>query len=207
MFKHRQRLRRLCPQQRRQRALRGSSPRVGKGALPNGRVTAPISKQGDSKFMKAFETFETPTATRVNYMNADYGLKSWLLTKDHKRIALLYLGSISAFFFIGGSTHVHSARAADTARRLFSRPRLTTRCSRSTDHHDLFLLIRRDRPRSEIFWSNEYGAKDLAFPRINLLSWYIYLLAGLSRFRVAGRRVVRVGLFMLRTAQLFQTLM
>src|SRR5512132_2120831 len=52
--------------------------------------------------MKAFETFETPAAARVNYINARYGLKSWLLTKDHKRIALLYLGSVTFFFFIGG---------------------------------------------------------------------------------------------------------
>ena len=52
--------------------------------------------------MKAFETFETPAAARVNYINAQYGLKSWLLTKDHKRIALLYLGSISFFFMVGG---------------------------------------------------------------------------------------------------------
>jgi len=28
---------------------------------------------------------------RVNYLNADYGIKSWLLTTDHKRIAILYL--------------------------------------------------------------------------------------------------------------------
>ena len=44
--------------------------------------------------MKAFESFEHHRR-RVNYINAQYGLKSWLLTKDHKRIALLYLGSIT----------------------------------------------------------------------------------------------------------------
>jgi len=43
-----------------------------------------------------------PTAPTLNYLNKGYGLKSWLLTKDHKRIALLYLGSITFFFFIGG---------------------------------------------------------------------------------------------------------
>src|SRR5262245_30063060 len=37
----------------------------------------------------------------TNYLNAEYGIKSWLLTKDHKRIALLYMGGISFFFFIG----------------------------------------------------------------------------------------------------------
>ena len=48
------------------------------------------------------EEFELPPPSKVNYLNAQYGLKSWLLTKDHKRIALLYLGSITFFFFIGG---------------------------------------------------------------------------------------------------------
>src|ERR1700689_4554924 len=38
-----------------------------------------------------------------NYLNADYGWKSWLFTTDHKRIALLYLFSITAFFFVGGA--------------------------------------------------------------------------------------------------------
>ena len=38
----------------------------------------------------------------ANYLNVDYGWKSWLFTTDHKRIALLYLFSITAFFFVGG---------------------------------------------------------------------------------------------------------
>ena len=38
----------------------------------------------------------------LNYLNNGHGLASWLLTRDHKRIALLYLASITAFFFIGG---------------------------------------------------------------------------------------------------------
>ena len=40
---------------------------------------------------------------RENYLNASHGLKSWLLTKDHKRIGLLYLATITLFFFIGGA--------------------------------------------------------------------------------------------------------
>ena len=42
------------------------------------------------------------TAGRTNYLNADYGVRSWLLTVDHKRIALLYLMSITVMFVIGG---------------------------------------------------------------------------------------------------------
>ena len=43
-----------------------------------------------------------PVETREHYLNADYGIRSWLLTVDHKRIALLYLASITLFFFLGG---------------------------------------------------------------------------------------------------------
>jgi cytochrome c oxidase subunit 1 len=39
---------------------------------------------------------------RLHYLNVSYGIKSWLLTTDHKRIAWLYLLSITFFFFIGG---------------------------------------------------------------------------------------------------------
>src|SRR5215467_6397689 len=39
---------------------------------------------------------------RENYLNKHYGVGSWLFTTDHKRIALLYLLSITFFFFIGG---------------------------------------------------------------------------------------------------------
>src|SRR5208282_1754368 len=42
------------------------------------------------------------TPERENYLNQEYGIRSWLLTTDHKRIALLYLMSITFFFFIGG---------------------------------------------------------------------------------------------------------
>src|SRR5256885_2848616 len=39
---------------------------------------------------------------KENYLNKEYGVGSWLFTTDHKRIALLYLISITFFFFIGG---------------------------------------------------------------------------------------------------------
>src|SRR5580765_191302 len=45
---------------------------------------------------------DTTATSTLNYLNDGHGLKSWLLTKDHKRIALLYLGSITAFFALGG---------------------------------------------------------------------------------------------------------
>jgi cytochrome c oxidase subunit I len=123
----------------------------------------------------------TPTDERINYLNASYGLKSWLLTKDHKRIALLYLGSVTLFFLLGGLyamairlellTPQGDLVESNTYNKLF------------TQHGILmifFFLI----PSIPAVLGNflvpiMIGAKDLAFPRINLLSWYIYLIGGI----------------------------
>src|SRR6185437_788978 len=47
-------------------------------------------------------TAAATTGEREHYLNAGYGIRSWLFTTDHKRIALLYLISVTFFFFIGG---------------------------------------------------------------------------------------------------------
>jgi cytochrome c oxidase subunit I len=116
-----------------------------------------------------------------NYLNAGYGIKSWLLTRDHKRIALLYLMSITFFFFIGGFlallirlellTPSGDLVQADTYNKLF------------TMHGQVmvfFFLI----PAVPAVLGNflipiMIGARDLAFPRVNLLSWYLYIGGGL----------------------------
>ncbi len=117
---------------------------------------------------------------RETYLNKEYGIKSWLLTVDHKRIALLYLMGITFFFFIGGFfallirlellTPAGDLVQADTYNKLF------------TMHGQVmvfFFLI----PAVPAVLGNflipiMIGAKDLAFPRINLLSWYLYMIAG-----------------------------
>src|SRR2546422_2629244 len=131
--------------------------------------------------MKAIETFETPSAARVNYINAQYGLKSWLLTKDHKRIALLYLGSISFFFFIGGlyAMFIRLELLTPQGDLLSS----TTYNKVFTQHGIImvffFLIPSIPATLGNFLVPLMIGAKDLAFPRINLLSWYIYLLGGI----------------------------
>src|SRR6478736_3931700 len=118
---------------------------------------------------------------RKNYINAEHGIRSWLFTTDHKRIALLYLLSITAFFFMGGFfallirlellTPAGDLLLPDTYNKAF------------TMHGQImvfFFLI----PSIPAVLGNflvpiMIGAKDLAFPRINLLSWYIYIIAGI----------------------------
>jgi len=131
--------------------------------------------------MKAIESFEIPAPPKVNYINAQYGLKSWLLTKDHKRIALLYLGSITFFFFIGGLyammirlellTPQGDLLQSATYNKVFTQ-------------HGIIMIFFFLIPSIPAVLGNflvpmMIGAKDLAFPRINLLSWYIYLLGGM----------------------------
>jgi len=121
------------------------------------------------------------TAEREHYLNKDYGIRSWLLTTDHKRIALLYLASITFFFFIGGFfallirlellTPAGDLVQADTYNKLFTMHGMVM---------VFFFLI----PSIPAVLGNflvpmMIGAKDLAFPRINLLSWYLYIIAGI----------------------------
>jgi cytochrome c oxidase subunit 1 len=115
----------------------------------------------------------------TNYINAHYGIKSWLLTRDHKRIALLYLGSITLFFMLGGIyammirlellTPANDLFVPATYNKLFTQ-------------HGIIMIFFFLIPSIPAVLGNflvplMIGAKDLAFPRINLLSWYLYIIA------------------------------
>src|SRR5438552_778050 len=119
-----------------------------------------------------------PPAPPENYLNAAYGVKSWLLTTDHKRIAILYLISITLMFFIGGA-------AATLIRLQLMTPeselvRIETYNKLFTMHGVImvffFLIPSIPAVLGNFFVPMMIGAKDLAFPRLNLLSWYIYLI-------------------------------
>ena len=116
-----------------------------------------------------------------HYLNEARGIKSWLLTTDHKRIALLYLFSITAFFFLGGFFALlirlqlliptGMLMSADAYNKVF------------TMHGVImvffFLIPSIPATLGNFLVPIMIGAKDLAFPKINLLSWYIYVLGGL----------------------------
>src|SRR5882724_1870667 len=127
------------------------------------------------------ESFEVPAPSKVNYLNAQYGLKSWLLTRDHKRIALLYLGSVSLFFFIGGIYAMLIRLELLTPQSDLLSP--TTYNKTFTQHGIImiffFLIPSIPATLGNFLVPMMIGAKDLAFPRINLLSWYIYIVAGI----------------------------
>src|ERR1700676_3662861 len=116
-----------------------------------------------------------------HYLNDGYGVWSWLLTRDHKRIGLLYLAAITAFFFIGGAmavvirlelaTPVGDLVSDETYNKLFTM-------------HGVMMVFFFLIPVIPAVLGNflvpiMIGARDLAFPRLNLASWYIYILGGL----------------------------
>lgn len=116
-----------------------------------------------------------------HYLNETYGLRSWLLTKDHKRIALLYLMSVSVFFAIGGLMAVLIRLELATPQGDVFQPDIYNRLF--TMHGIVmvfFFLI----PAIPAVLGNflipiMIGAKDLAFPKLNLASWYIYNAGGI----------------------------
>jgi cytochrome c oxidase subunit 1 len=117
----------------------------------------------------------------ADYLHQEHTLRSWFFTTDHKRIALLYLASITAFFILGAIaaglvrlslvTPDGSIFTNDTYNKLF------------TLHGVImvwFFLI----PSIPATFGNfliplMIGAKDLAFPRLNLLSWYVFMTGAL----------------------------
>jgi len=122
----------------------------------------------------------TAALPKRNYLNAEHGLLSWLLTGDHKRIAMLYLISITGFFFLGGAfaglvrlellTPAGDLLAADTYNKMFTMHGIVMIF--------LFLVPLVPATLGNFLIPIMIGARDLAFPKINLLSWYLYLIGG-----------------------------
>ncbi len=127
--------------------------------------------------MSAVVAAREPQLPKEHYLNADYGVRSWLFTIDHKRIALLYLASVTFMFFLGGMyaaairlelvTPPGDMFSSETYNKLF------------TGHGVLmvffFLIPTIPGVLGNFLIPLMIGAKDLAFPRINLLSWYCYM--------------------------------
>jgi cytochrome c oxidase subunit I len=123
----------------------------------------------------------TVLAPPRHYLNDGFGVKSWLLTRDHKRIALLYLATITFFFFIGGAfavmirldlaTPAGDLVSDDTYNKLFTMHGIVMVF--------FFLIPSIPATLGNFFVPLMIGAKDLAFPKLNLASWYIYVLGGL----------------------------
>ncbi len=121
------------------------------------------------------------TMPEKHYLNEKTGWKSWLFTLDHKRIGILYLYGIMAAFLIGGVFAMlvrlellHPGRDlmdAKTYNQFFTLHGAVM----------IFLFIIPSIPAAlgNFILPQMLGAKDVAFPKLNLASWYIYVVGAL----------------------------
>jgi len=116
----------------------------------------------------------------MSFLDDGHTLRSWFLTTDHKRIAILYAVTVTAFFFVGGAAAtLIRLELATPAADLVSH---TTYNKLFTAHGVimvwLFLIPSMPSILGNFLLPLMIGARDLAFPRLNLLSWYLYLAGG-----------------------------
>src|SRR5207248_4214950 len=119
-------------------------------------------------------------AIEASYLADGYSLRSWLATHDHKRIGILFAIAITVFFFIGGAaatmirlelaTPGGDLVSAEAYNRLF------------TLHGVImvwfFLIPSIPATLGNFLVPLMIGARDLAFPRLNITSWYLFMLGG-----------------------------
>src|SRR5947207_5439587 len=119
-------------------------------------------------------------AAPANYLNINLGVRSWFLTTDHKRIGILYLWTILVFFVIASV-----AAALMRIELLTPQGDLVT----SETYNELFtihgvlmvwffLIPSIPAVLGNFVLPMMIGARDVAFPKLNLLSWYIFIGGG-----------------------------
>jgi cytochrome c oxidase subunit 1 len=131
--------------------------------------------------MTTLDYIPATSEPREHYLNISHKVKSWLLTVDHKRIGILYLIVITMFFLVGGAfaalarmelmTPKGDLMSAETYNKVFSM-------------HGIIMIFFFLIPSIPATLGNflvplMIGARDLAFPRLNLLSWYVFMAGGL----------------------------
>jgi cytochrome c oxidase subunit 1 len=120
------------------------------------------------------------TRPKLNYLNNGTTLKSWLLTKDHKRIAIMYLITVTFFFMMGG---IYAATIRLELLTPASDLVETGTYNKVFTQHGILMIFFFLIPAIPAVLGNflipiMIGAKDLALPRVNLISLYIYWIGG-----------------------------
>lgn len=119
-------------------------------------------------------------ASGENYLNHEKGLWSWLTTVDHKRIGLMYMAVIMVFFLVGGIAALLLRLELFKSGALFD----GNTYNQILTYHGavmVFMVIVPGIPAilGNFFLPIHIGAKDVAFPKLNLASWYVFMLGAL----------------------------
>lgn len=123
----------------------------------------------------------TAHSSDVNYINEFKGLKSWLTTLDHKRIGLMYMISVLFFFLVGGIFALLIRMELFHPGGSFLTPDQYNQVMTYHGAIMVFMVIIPGIPAilGNFFLPLQIGAKDVAFPRLNLASWYVFMAGAL----------------------------
>jgi cytochrome c oxidase subunit I len=113
-----------------------------------------------------------------SYLTAKRGIGSWLVTVDHKRIGIMYLVSVLTFFLVGGLLALALRMELITPAKDFMGADFYNQLFTLHGAIMVFLVIIPSIPASlgNFLIPLMLGVKDVAFPKLNLLSFYIYVL-------------------------------
>lgn len=126
---------------------------------------------------------------KEHYINTEKGIWSWLTTLDHKRIGILYLVTITIFFIVGGILALLIRTELWTPAKTFIEANTYNQLFTLHGAVMIFLFLIPSVPTvmGNFILPIQLGAKDLAFPRLNLASYYILLIgAGIMLFGIIG---------------------
>jgi cytochrome c oxidase subunit 1 len=118
----------------------------------------------------------------VNYINEFKGIKSWLTTLDHKRIGLMYMACVMFFFLLGGIfALLIRLELFQPGANLFKDGNQYNQIMTYHGAIMVFMVIIPGIPAilGNFFLPLQLGAKDVAFPRLNLASWYVFMAGAL----------------------------
>ncbi|MCH7947633.1 MAG: cbb3-type cytochrome c oxidase subunit I, partial [candidate division Zixibacteria bacterium] len=118
------------------------------------------------------------TIPEKHYLNEATGWKSWLMTLDHKRIGILYMIMVMFSFFLGGVFALLMRWELLSPDKIFMGPEMYNQAFSLHGIIMIFLFIIPSIPAilGNFVMPLMIGAKDVAFPRLNLASWYIYVI-------------------------------
>lgn len=154
-------------------------------------ATAEVSNKKTLKVQR-FKPSDNPSNT---YLTDEKGVWAWMTTVDHKKIGIMYLVAVAIFFAVGGAlalllrtellTPAKTFIEADTYNQLF------------TLHGAImvFFVLVPSIPAAlgNFIMPMQLGAKDVAFPKLNLASFYIYVAGAIFTFIALAQHGLDTG--------------
>src|ERR1035438_710709 len=117
----------------------------------------------------------------LDYQGKYKGIRAWILSTDHKRIGIMYLIALITFFAIGVTFGFLIRLELLTPGKTIVEPQVYNEFFTLHGVIMIFLFVIPGLPAvfGNFFLPIMIGAKDVAFPRLNLLSWWLYVTGGI----------------------------